>query len=317
LLVPLRIRILSIFLPLSIATPYFPAQLHKFEHRSEITTVLDLNGIPKLDATIVDNTMNNLQLLSLPGELLNHIFSYCHENVSVFENDDVSWNDVLYLQHAPSSPKPARLVQDRRQFFGLTQTCRKLRAEFRPLYMSQTQVCIKLQQVLDYMATFIPTTDLEATQGSHANFVIIVPVALEHKVDLIPLVKFRLHAPHVKFFFHGPLSTPHPLLGLSFDPDGSKATVRALRTCVFPNSIDVHPALFGSRPSSSVEQLSLLVQSIERLELRIPTSSRFSSYPRELHLTFKKDVYETWMDNSLRTTYELKVMMWLASWLFL
>jgi hypothetical protein len=75
--------------------------------------------------------------------------------------------------------------------------------------------------------------------------------------------------------------------------------------------------LFRPLPLWSVEQLGSLVQYIERLEIRIPTPSIFSSYPRELHINFKKDVYETWMDGALRTIQDVKVMMWLGSRSFL
>jgi hypothetical protein len=269
-------------------------------------------------ALIAPNTMDNFQLLSLPGELLNQIFNYCQETIPFYENDDESWFDALYLHHEPSSSKPARLIQDRRQFFGLTQTCRKLRAEFRPLYMAQTQVYIKLQEVSNYMEAFLPSTNMAATQCHQANFVILVPMALEHKVDLIPLIELRLHAPHVKFFFCVPLSTnTHTLSGLTSDPTGSKATLRVIQTCIFPDTVDIRPSPFESLPSRSVKQLGSLVQSIERLELRIPTPSMFGSYPQELHITFNKDVYETWMDGALRTIQDMKVMIWLGSSSFL
>ncbi|KAI4943323.1 hypothetical protein J4E91_009522 [Alternaria rosae] len=53
-----------------------------------------------------------------------------------------------------------------RPFWGLTQVCRQLRAEYRPIYMAKQEIGMDLTEIVDYLKTFYPTaTDIVSNLG--------------------------------------------------------------------------------------------------------------------------------------------------------
>ncbi|KAI8930993.1 hypothetical protein NX059_012004 [Plenodomus lindquistii] len=92
--------------------------------------------------------------LTLPGEIRNRIYSYAVETL-----EDTP---VLRPEYKPSTlcagcsqwkDNPCR-PPNRRNYFSLTQTCRQIRTEFRPLYHTRTEVHVRSYDIVEYMQTF-------------------------------------------------------------------------------------------------------------------------------------------------------------------
>jgi hypothetical protein len=53
-----------------------------------------------------------------------------------------------------------------RPFWGLTQVCRQLRSEYRPIYMAKQEIGMDVTEIVDYLQTFYPTaTDVVSNLG--------------------------------------------------------------------------------------------------------------------------------------------------------
>ncbi|KAI4700305.1 hypothetical protein J4E81_004343 [Alternaria sp. BMP 2799] len=77
-------------------------------------------------------------------------------------------------------------AHDRRPYFGLTQACRTLREEFRPLYMSELGFCIDLH-VDKYLATFGANEEEQRIGQSVAN-IMQAPLS-DDGADLLPFLE--------------------------------------------------------------------------------------------------------------------------------
>ncbi|KAI4712241.1 hypothetical protein J4E89_002507 [Alternaria sp. Ai002NY15] len=66
-----------------------------------------------------------------------------------------------------TKPKPKTEPREtNRPFWGLTQVCRQLRAEYRPIYMAKQEIGMDLTEIVDYLKTFYPTaTDVVSNLG--------------------------------------------------------------------------------------------------------------------------------------------------------
>ncbi|KAI4714682.1 hypothetical protein J4E89_000363 [Alternaria sp. Ai002NY15] len=150
-------------------------------------------------------------LLKLPGELRNRIYEYIMEDVKehkkgttskapkrrgglyrTFDNDE-----PIYLRYTSIKPrkryktaKQWAVAHDRRPYFGLTQTCRTLREEFRPLYVSEIGFSIDLGQIGQYLAAF-GSNEEEKIIGQSAANISQSPLS-EDGADLLPVLeRFR------------------------------------------------------------------------------------------------------------------------------
>ncbi|KAH6621838.1 hypothetical protein C7974DRAFT_425601 [Boeremia exigua] len=121
-------------------------------------------------------------LMDLPGELRNLIYSYSAGNSrqallvhrpriaslrprTRLDRHRTLESDVLEQKHdealatatSKHMPKTVLLAREtNRPFFGLTQVCRQLRQEFRPLYMQSQEIGMDLVEVASYLSTFYP-----------------------------------------------------------------------------------------------------------------------------------------------------------------
>ncbi len=62
-----------------------------------------------------------------------------------------------------------RLRHDNRPFVGLTQVCRQIRNEYRPLHLAQHEVGVDLTNAVKYMKTFYPDADEQLESLLPAN----------------------------------------------------------------------------------------------------------------------------------------------------
>lgn len=51
------------------------------------------------------------------------------------------------------------LRETNRPFWGLTQVCRQMRIEYRPIYMAKQEIGMDLTEIVDYLQTFYPTAN--------------------------------------------------------------------------------------------------------------------------------------------------------------
>jgi hypothetical protein len=101
--------------------------------------------------------------------------------------------------------KNATKRETNRPFWGLTQVCRQVRDEFRPIYMQKQEIGMDLTEIVLYLQTFYPETSAEfaklITGGIHGpdlpfngNLTIAVgekPIYLERSkngIEVIPLL---------------------------------------------------------------------------------------------------------------------------------
>ncbi|KAF2649501.1 hypothetical protein K491DRAFT_683787 [Lophiostoma macrostomum CBS 122681] len=86
----------------------------------------------------------------LATELRNSIYTYC------VESDPISLRDSVANEHAlPSCLEPLANSCRPRQFYALTQVCRKIRHEYAPLYFHTTQFKIPLDHLDRFPGTFL------------------------------------------------------------------------------------------------------------------------------------------------------------------
>ncbi|KAI8931079.1 hypothetical protein NX059_012090 [Plenodomus lindquistii] len=145
-------------------------------------------------------------LLQLPGELRNHIYNYCVED-------------------EPVKPRPTDLDQQNQQqvgvYLGLTQVCRKIRAEYRPLYLSHvTHDFDSPSTCIDYMTNLLQAQPV-STNGPGGpsryigNVIINFQILEDHEsaiVEVEPLFQFIARFRGIRVFSyvkaHGKVRVP-------------------------------------------------------------------------------------------------------------
>ncbi|KAF2832676.1 hypothetical protein CC86DRAFT_92679 [Ophiobolus disseminans] len=91
-------------------------------------------------------------LLRLSGELRNRIYHFAQEAKPLFIIPPMKRDEsILPGQSSSSTQRP--------QYQGLMQTCRQLRAEFRPIYRAQTVHHLYPVHVAAYISTFLRRSD--------------------------------------------------------------------------------------------------------------------------------------------------------------
>ncbi|KAH7130376.1 hypothetical protein B0J11DRAFT_566412 [Dendryphion nanum] len=105
--------------------------------------------------------------LKLPGELRNRVYDYC-----------VSTPQQALLQLLPrrhslrSCQSPEKISKQHRKFTGLTQVCRQLRWEFRPLYMLAQEIGLDFTKINEYLNTFYPPGTPENSRAGNITVAI-------------------------------------------------------------------------------------------------------------------------------------------------
>ncbi|KAF2731989.1 hypothetical protein EJ04DRAFT_554361 [Polyplosphaeria fusca] len=152
-----------------------------------------------LTRTEASRTNAKTHFLSLPGELRNRIYAYCIEDPSaVFE---LSWKD--------SDTCNARPLENEREFFSLTQSCRQIRTEFLAKWTAHAQIRINIQCAKEFLDTFVFSL---SKQGLRSTMTLVVDASHVWSfytrspglgVDLIPLIKSTEIAPELGLTLSG------------------------------------------------------------------------------------------------------------------
>jgi len=82
------------------------------------------------------------------------------------------------------------------RFFGLALASRNLRSEFYPMFMSQTNITVKLSQLHEFLKTFYYNADA-STRGT----LTIDLDGMTGAIDILPLIRLNNHAPEVCWKF--------------------------------------------------------------------------------------------------------------------
>ncbi|KAI4932544.1 hypothetical protein J4E85_002942 [Alternaria conjuncta] len=147
-------------------------------------------------------------LLKLPGELRNRIYEFIMEDVKEYKKGKTSKapkrrgggpstkfdNDApIRLKYTSvkshkrfKTAKQWAAAHERRPYFGLTQACRMLREEFRPLYMSELGFCIDLH-VGEYLLA-LGSNEEEQNIGQSIADIMRAPLS-DDGADLLPFLK--------------------------------------------------------------------------------------------------------------------------------
>ncbi|KAJ4350087.1 uncharacterized protein N0V89_008708 [Didymosphaeria variabile] len=96
---------------------------------------------------MADNDIPQSRLLQLPGELRNGIYEYARED------DTVGVHVARSLNSTGTTP----MTRTQPWFLGLTQTCRAIRKEFRPVYMEHTVFSMRLLGAYTFIAAYVPS----------------------------------------------------------------------------------------------------------------------------------------------------------------
>ena len=105
----------------------------------------------------------------------------------------------MYHTGLDAKPDPRgveELSKKHYQFFGLTLASRNLQSEFYPIFMSQTNITVKLSQLLTFLSTFYHNADA-STRGA----LTIDLDGMTAPVDILPLIRLNNIAPGVSWKF--------------------------------------------------------------------------------------------------------------------
>jgi len=128
------------------------------------------------------------QLLIRSKELRNYIYQYAAEQsmlVKLSHDPSVTKNNIDYT------------AQDR-TLLGLTRTCKQVRDEFLPIYLTTTTIAIPYYQVDQYISTFVDPQ--HGTYDDAVGSVILLRprvLATRLSVNILPLVKIIARAPRL------------------------------------------------------------------------------------------------------------------------
>ncbi|KAF2132776.1 hypothetical protein P153DRAFT_393732 [Dothidotthia symphoricarpi CBS 119687] len=165
--------------------------------------------------TAVENTEKPCHFLELPPELRNRIYHYADE-----EFEDLEYLPLL-RPRSLYSPKPSW------KFFGLVQSCKQIRAEYRPLWLSNSRVRVQPENLGPFVDAFFPDLtglkqapgllEISWTHRDNYEYVLDMEVDLYHgydrdiieqqTTDLTPLLRLHANCPS----FHSEF-VPHKLM---------------------------------------------------------------------------------------------------------
>ncbi|KAF1980454.1 hypothetical protein BU23DRAFT_594653 [Bimuria novae-zelandiae CBS 107.79] len=145
-------------------------------------------------------------LLDLSPELRNLIYHFATEKTFGGAGDEDTWMDPIPLvsrRTKDSKPQWPTLRIGRwlsgRNFLGLTQTCKQLRAEYRPIWLRNLEVRIRLFDLSTYLHDFY------GCGPNYVNLPRLVQLSFnqdfEDYVDLTPMLRIRAGNPAIKFEF--------------------------------------------------------------------------------------------------------------------
>ncbi|KAI8931067.1 hypothetical protein NX059_012078 [Plenodomus lindquistii] len=137
-----------------------------------------------------------MSLLALPGELRNRIYDFATDN----RHDKQSYNYVSYGSVKSVVP------QDQDRLHALSQVCKQLRHETRPLLEATSTLSVTISRLLKLIAAIYPTlyTDDSDSRLHQAREKITILLKVDRKyqnVNLAPLMSLRHLAPNVRLSF--------------------------------------------------------------------------------------------------------------------
>ncbi|KAF2030274.1 hypothetical protein EK21DRAFT_112191 [Setomelanomma holmii] len=147
------------------------------------------------DATVRPDA---LQLLTLPGEIRNHVYTFACDH-----------NEVK-LTRSPSckvQENPQEELSEGRQFYNLTQVCRQIRTEFLPIYRHTSKVRLQYIDLPAYLKDCVIHPSDEAASIGNITFDVFSdgemsdnedyrPVA-DGKIDILPVMMLCKHGPNL------------------------------------------------------------------------------------------------------------------------
>ncbi|KAF2792518.1 hypothetical protein K505DRAFT_338611 [Melanomma pulvis-pyrius CBS 109.77] len=166
------------------------------------------------DVTTCCAKANHFRFLDLLPELRNRVYYFAFESTAAHIRP---YRPYTVIQTAPSIRK--------RRFYGLTQVCRQIREEFRPIYMEENEVHINPDYATRYIETFFSLLSSDDPEAKKllGNFALDLDVPQFSCLSLIPLLQLILDALGVKWKFTGPEVSSITLLNRLFCSPGSIA----------------------------------------------------------------------------------------------
>ncbi|KAF2792519.1 hypothetical protein K505DRAFT_338612 [Melanomma pulvis-pyrius CBS 109.77] len=162
----------------------------------------------------------------------------------------------------------ANITTSVKPYAGLARVCKQIRHEFHPIHEEQRLVCIRIEDLEKYLATFFPTDPkvLEEYRGTLTIDIDGFASDNDAGVDLLPLFKLTRTVPKYvwKLVSHSPLTAPalldefrgilaHDLTSGSWDKHLNANVARALPSCYYRGvisrivyhrrSLTAHPSL--------------------------------------------------------------------------
>jgi hypothetical protein len=109
-----------------------------------------------------------------------------------------------FTTHKKTPGRPDRSYEySARRFLALTQICKQIRAEYRPLWLRDSSINLNLDDVKCFITTFFPTTD------GYGNAPKLLLISWDHEggydedllFDITPLLRLRAHCPTLVTWF--------------------------------------------------------------------------------------------------------------------
>ncbi|KAF3032925.1 hypothetical protein E8E12_004205 [Didymella heteroderae] len=294
-------------------------------------------------------------LMDLPGEIRNLIYSFTQSNsrqaLLVYRPRLASLrsrtrldrhrtlpSDILEQKHdeafsanghrgstrgSSRKCKSGTLAREtNRPFYGLTQVCRLLRAEFRPLYLQKQEIGIDLVEVVQYLQTFYPeapeqfkalsiSTDRKIDMPFTGNLTIAVGDKLKaiekavEGIDVWPLLDLwansfkieagfgRYMAPHYDATADGEAKDLYRLFGRQVQADRRCSVMNvAWRTVLRTRSLA--SVTIHRKPASTSSTSGSPPQQAARLAVPVVIGPR-----PYIHILFRADTAEPWMTKAV------------------
>ncbi|KAF2271734.1 uncharacterized protein EI97DRAFT_387204, partial [Westerdykella ornata] len=153
------------------------------------------------------------RFLDLPGEVRNKIYAMTLSKTQQALIKYRPRHASLRPRKAESDKKPSR-----RPYMGLTQVCRQIRQEYRPLYLREQPIGLDMVDLNPYLKAFYPITDSDGMVSKSDYSMRSVTVALNYHIsslekckkgiDLWPMLNiwanaYRLEAGFGRYSHHG------------------------------------------------------------------------------------------------------------------
>ncbi|OAF98824.1 uncharacterized protein CC84DRAFT_1210670 [Paraphaeosphaeria sporulosa] len=151
-------------------------------------------------------------LMDMPPEIRNRIYHFASEREDFFEGWDFAVPLVdPYAGHSCSQSQWPMSILDRslsaRNFLGLTQTCKLIRKEYRPIWLRNSSIRVRPRYLPLYIHTFYGcATDYSTNMPKSIQISHNQDAPGQDVIDLTLMLRMRAASPDIKFEF-----IPHEL----------------------------------------------------------------------------------------------------------